>query len=806
MKYIKKLLFTILTYSSFIFPQKSMLDSTFANDGKVITDLGSFKDIGFSTAIQPDGKIVVAGQYFSNNYEFAVARYKSDGTLDTDFGADGKVVTAVGPHFDHGRNVALQTDGKIVVVGYSWNGTNEDFSVVRYNSDGTLDNTFSDNGKVISDFGSSKDNGYDLAIQSDGKIVVAGYSDSGGDENFALIRYNSDGTLDNTFSNDGKVITDFNSSKDRGESIVIQSDGKIIVAGYSNNGGDRDFAIVRFNTDGILDNSFGSNGQVTTDLGTSYDEGYDVSIQTDGKIVILGSSSDALALVRYNTDGTLDAGFGTDGIISTSAFLSLYDARSIAIQDDGKIIVAGYRSNSITHNKEIAITRYNDNGTLDTGFNSDGIATAGFDSSHAVGQSVVIQDDGKIVVAGYSLTGSNNDFALVRFNKEAPIIDPPPTTPVPFDSLVYFKFDRSGTLKKHKITSDDYINNELDEIWNNTSKLWTKYSQTIFSFDVNDNRIEDLGEFWDNNEWGNWWRSNYTFDEDGNKKTWQYYTWISFWSAGVTETYSYDSNGNIILKEAIVDFENAWRDSLIYDLNGKLITYLTEDWVNDQWVNDSRETYIYNTNGKLSEKLKEDWEDNQWIKDRKETYSYDSNNNLIMMQLEKWNAPGQFDIQEKATYTYNSNQNITHAKREKLIGTDWQLTNGELEYDNISFKKGIRFTATELFIHYDGLTVVQDIKSIPNDYIINQNYPNPFNPSTTIRYSIPNESEVSLSIYNILGAKVHELFRGRNSAGNYEVNWNASNFSSGVYFLRMSAVSIESNSHFTDVKKLILLK
>jgi len=172
--------------------------------------------------------------------------WAADGDLDTSFSGDGKQTTAIGSGTDEANSVVLQSDGKIVAAGYSHNGTNNDFAVVRYNTDGSLDTTFDTDGKVTTDIGSSQDQAYSVVLQSDGKIVVAGWSYNGSNNDFAVVRYNTDGSLDTTFDTDGKVTTAIGSGIDAAYSVVLQSDGKIVVAGYSYNGTNDDFAVVRY--------------------------------------------------------------------------------------------------------------------------------------------------------------------------------------------------------------------------------------------------------------------------------------------------------------------------------------------------------------------------------------------------------------------------------------------------------------------------------------------------------------------------------------------------------------------------------
>jgi uncharacterized delta-60 repeat protein len=438
MKHLNPVLTALfLAFGATTSAQPGTLDDTFGTDGKVITAFGMGGDYVSSVAIQLDGRIVVAGNTDNGtDRDFALAQYNTDGTLDNSFSADGKVTTGFGTANDIGWSVAIQPDGRIVVAGNTDNGTDRDFALARYNTDGTLDNSFSVDGKVTTDFGTGNDYGQSVAIQPDGKIVVAGFTDNGTDNDFALAKYNSDGALDNDFGVDGKVTTVFGTGEDRGQSVAIQPDGKTVVAGYTDNGTDRDFALARYNTDGSLDNSFGVGGRVTTDIGTNFDTGTSVAIQPDGRIVLVGyainGSDNDFALARYNTAGTLDNSFGVNGIVTTD-FGGLNQGLSVALQQDGKIVVAGRVGG------DFALARYNTDGTLDNSFSTDGHVTTDFGTGNDYGQSVAIQPDGRIVIAGYVYISAESDFALARYisglnvgvvefslNNNSPLIYPNP--------------------------------------------------------------------------------------------------------------------------------------------------------------------------------------------------------------------------------------------------------------------------------------------------------------------------------------------------------------------------------------------
>ena len=394
------------------------LDPTFDSDGIQITPIGPREDYAKSVALQSDGKIVVAGySYNGSNQDFAIVRYNTDGSLDTTFSTDGKQTTPIGSSNDYAHSVAMQGDGKIVVAGYARIGSTDYFAIVRYNTDGSLDTTFSTDGKETTAIGVSTDIGQSVVVQSDSKIIVAGYSYNGSNQDFAVVRYNTDGSLDTTFSGDGKQTTAIGSGHDLARSVALQSDGKIVVAGNAANGSNDDFAVVRYNTDGSLDTTFSGDGKQLTDISSTRDNGQSVVLQSDGKIVVVGKTYfelyEIFAIVRYNTDGSLDTSFDTDGIQTTIIGIVSDLASSVVLQGDGKIVVAGASQNNFTY--DFAVVRYNTDGSLDTSFASDGIQTTSIGSGADEGKSVVLQSDGKIVVAGTTID-SNVDFAVVRYS------------------------------------------------------------------------------------------------------------------------------------------------------------------------------------------------------------------------------------------------------------------------------------------------------------------------------------------------------------------------------------------------------
>ncbi len=440
------------------------LDPTFGTGGLVVTDFSNNTDVAWDVKLQPDGKIIAAGySHNGNQWNFALSRYNSNGSLDNTFGTDGRITTDFSNNTDQGFEVAIQPDNKIVLAGYSHNGSQYNFALARYNSNGLLDNTFGTNGRVTTDFSNNTDAAWCLALQPDNKILLAGQASISGTNNFGLVRYDTSGNLDLSFGTNGRVTTDFSNDSDVPQSVVVQLDGKIILGGYAFTSGTNNFALARYDTSGNLDSSFGTNGRVTTDFSNNSDIGYLVALQPDGKIILGGYTSNGVhndfALARYNTNGTLDASFGTGGKVITD-FSQWYDAGySLALQPDGKIILGGYASINPLPN-DFALARYNSNGTLDTSFGTNGKVITDFGGGADIAYSLAIQPDSNIILAGYAFNGFNYDFALARYigNPVSPIVPIcfPAGTPVQTDqgSIAIEQINPStNTIRDKKIVA-----------------------------------------------------------------------------------------------------------------------------------------------------------------------------------------------------------------------------------------------------------------------------------------------------------------------------------------------------------------
>ena len=399
------------------------LDASFGVNGIAIYQSSTENKEGRAVAIQTDGKIVVTGFIFSvDRNNTIILRYNEDGTLDSTFGSNGSIIySECDGCAGEGYAVEIQTDGKIVVSGYTVSGPSDTGSIllIRLNSDGTFDNTFGTNGRVVTNIAGYGDYGYDLAIQKNGKIVVAGRTATGTDQYALVLRYNSDGTLDNTFGTNGQSTYD-GAGWDEAKSVALQQDGKIVVTGSTSDAVVKAFTDVltlRYNADGTLDSSFGINGVVTYDY--IYESGSAVIVQPDGAILVAGNiwdyncENDSSFILRYAGNGTLDAIFGAGGVVSYNPQFDgcLYaTAQSMAIKKDGKIITAGALGN------KVIVLRYNSDGSLDTTFSREGygIYSLEGDYTYAYGKGIGLQLDEKIIVTGEASGNDGKPVFIMR--------------------------------------------------------------------------------------------------------------------------------------------------------------------------------------------------------------------------------------------------------------------------------------------------------------------------------------------------------------------------------------------------------
>jgi uncharacterized delta-60 repeat protein len=412
-------------------PSGGVLDPTFGTGGLVTTNL-STQNASYDYAVAVyhnegaanEGKIVAVGTFLvsSRDQDVGVVRYNLDGSLDKSFAGSGMVTTSLGSGNDGARDVKIQPDGKVVVAGWT-GGAGSDFAVVRYNADGSLDTSFGSRGKGITDINRSGDFAWTMGLQSDGKIVLAGvtYPKNTSNVDLAVVRYNADGSLDTSFGTGGTVTRHFASplyaNIHGGMDMAIDSgSSKVVVVAQLTQGLP---VVVRLNTNGSPDSSFGSNGAGYVSI-TTQSANPAVAIQTDGRIVVIGGNGD-IELARFNTDGTLDATFGSGGTVVTALPTNEFP-RAVTIQPDGRIVVAGAQDNVSGTARQFMVARYNPNGSQDTSFGVSGIAGETVVQVAIDQMDVALEPDGRIVVAGPGKIGGGTNFALVRFLATGPQI------------------------------------------------------------------------------------------------------------------------------------------------------------------------------------------------------------------------------------------------------------------------------------------------------------------------------------------------------------------------------------------------
>jgi uncharacterized delta-60 repeat protein len=458
-------LMLILIWSEITQAQPGSLDQTFGQGGKVVTDIGQTNNVPNSVLIQPDGKIIVIGYSTPAQYQsyISIVRYNNNGTLDNSFGVDGVMETKFSQLAEDATLAgALQSDGKIIAAGYTWNGNDHDFAMMRLNSDGTRDLTFGSFGIVITDFNNQDDKVNHIILQPNGKIILAGYtSDPPNFEiDMALARYDISGTLDDTFGSNGKLTLNIGEVGfwQSVRSVALQTDGKILAAGYTeiydevNESLDNNFALVRFDTDGSLDSGFGTNGIVITAVGKD-DIGLACVVQPDGRILVLGKSKPSkggfpdLALVRYSSNGARDNNFGNNGIVLTSFDNTDDVGNSLVLQLDQKIIAFGYTARNNGSTLDFAMARYHPNGTLDNSFGTNGKVITDISGDWDFGTCAALQSNGKIVVTGYSRANGAYNFALARYNNDTAL----PVTLAAFE----ISKQENHVLLKWKTTSEE---------------------------------------------------------------------------------------------------------------------------------------------------------------------------------------------------------------------------------------------------------------------------------------------------------------------------------------------------------------
>lgn len=377
--------------------QAGSLDLTFNSVGYDLNFTNHYSQ-AFSVLIQPDGKMVAAGNHTDGNFDFAASRYNPDGSPDISFANSGNFLESIGGD-DWCYSILLQPDGRLIMTGTS----GERIAVVRLLTDGTLDSSFSVNGMLTIKIDNKPSEGRCAALQPDGKILVGGQDD---EDEIVVIRIASDGIIDSSFGVNGVAYSGVTGSPSFCNSITIDHDGKIVAAGYATN----NMVLIRFNEEGFADNTFDSDGIIILDYDNFIHEALNsVLVQPDDKILVGGSALNDFLLLRFNEDGSADTTFSQDGVKMLDINGGQDFIHGIALQADGKIVATGKSEDNL------ALMRLEEDGSLDNSFgNGGGVLTSVPNSNATKGNAIALQEDGKIVVAG-AVDSGDFKFTVFRY-------------------------------------------------------------------------------------------------------------------------------------------------------------------------------------------------------------------------------------------------------------------------------------------------------------------------------------------------------------------------------------------------------
>jgi uncharacterized delta-60 repeat protein len=445
--------------------QTGYRDQSFGNGG-VSSGLFPGQDsYGYAVLQQSsNGKIIVAGsREVGAMSEFMfVVRYLSDGTLDTSFGTTGFLVDSMSSvNIASAWGLAEQADGKILVTGWMDYPSYDNF-IIRFDSSGHVDQSFGYNGRVIFDNNGNEDQSFCIKVQADGKIVICGTTTDTitYNQNLLVVRFNSDGSRDSTFGVNGIVSDDFNTDDDAGVSMVIQPDGKILVAGLTTTSSSfLDAVIVRYLPGGSRDNSFNGNGYFTFDLSGDDDGFRDIALQQDGKIIAAGASWDLNGyenglLARLDSNGILDTSFGSAGIVLESYPFDDVEYVSVLVRPDGKIVTAGFTG--VTQ-YDLTLSRYLNNGSLDVTFANAGRITDSLTPDDDEIYDAILQNDNKIVVVGNISLNGQYDCFVARYENDTLIN----TVDLPQDQNYIFVFPQPAGERLNIRTAENIMMCEI---------------------------------------------------------------------------------------------------------------------------------------------------------------------------------------------------------------------------------------------------------------------------------------------------------------------------------------------------------
>jgi len=468
---MKKFLLNVILATMFIMPMgiyaqnAGSLDLTFATNGKFTYDNG-YSDLFTCTAIQDDQKIIAAGVSFDAVYTATanVFRFLPDGSIDTDFATNGIFSYSLNNEANI-KGCAIRDNGKIVLVGSTTDLVDYRILIIQLNEDGTLDNSFGDNGVVVQKIsnleGYFEDHGLALALMDDGQILVAGRS-LNLDYKFVpvVVCFNENGTLNTTFGTGGVASISVDLSDNDFDCIALQDDGKIVASGHVELGLQYyGLLVARFNSNGTLDIDFADGGVFIESFGDVDDEGYGVAINSEGNILVSGFTATAsytysMLLMQLTTNGDLDMNFGSGGVVYSTVGTYVVGA-AVTLQDDNKILVAGASGELPPEgDSKMTVWRYNPDGTIDDSFGVDGIADVNFNAYFDEALGMALQANGYIVIVGKARDAQNEniDFAMARLVNDTQLQAGFYATPNPAcaGEIVYFTDNSVGNVNSYE--------------------------------------------------------------------------------------------------------------------------------------------------------------------------------------------------------------------------------------------------------------------------------------------------------------------------------------------------------------------
>ncbi|MEM7053064.1 MAG: hypothetical protein AAF446_00810 [Pseudomonadota bacterium] len=426
--YVAASTFETESYALLAFSADGTQISSFANNGLALVNFNGRSDFA-RTLVVHQGALLIGGTATAESRteggNIGLARFTTGGILDAGFANAGlREVSLSGPVNARALAALHQSDGKVVAAGYVGSSfSDRNFAVARYLPDGSLDSDFGNQGLVVTDFNDGEDSANAIAIQPDGRLLVAGNAELSPETeaDFAIARYLADGTLDSSFGQNGLATIDIDGRDDVARAVHLLADGRILLAGngfFADAGSPRQMTVIRLQSNGVLDTNFANNGVANVPIG-SFDEGHALAVQMDGSIIVGGIGDADFAMIRFLQDGMLDSSFGSAGIVSldfAGEFDFMRDLRIIPNwngQGERILAVGSARSGSSAASSDFAAALFRLDGSLETGFGSNGMVTEDLmPGERDEATSVALMGD-RIVLAGFSFMQGVSDFAIL---------------------------------------------------------------------------------------------------------------------------------------------------------------------------------------------------------------------------------------------------------------------------------------------------------------------------------------------------------------------------------------------------------